>query len=214
MRIPYVLFAVVLGLAGCGTRTSGALQPPPTPAPSSHLARPTPIPSVHVGRPAPGEARCPRSGMRLTAEETSAAMGLRAQGMILTNCGKRVRRVTGYPAVSLLDEDGGRLKVSVDRGARQVTTAVEAPGPRTLTLRPGRSARFGLVWRNTYDDPSRPPVNGATLVVSVAGARLSVDTPVDLGSTGRLGVTAWAYRQAGPCPSRRAHRIACVSPRL
>ncbi|MGW0478754.1 DUF4232 domain-containing protein [Nonomuraea sp. NPDC003214] len=199
MRISYVLVVAALAVAGCGTRTAGAAGSPP--APPRHTVQATPIPPLDSERAAPARSRCPRSGLRLTAEPANAAMGLRAQTLILTNCGKRVRQVSGYPKVRLLDTAGDPLKVRLDRGAQEITTAVADPGPETVTLRPGRSAHFSLAWRNTYTDTSRRSevgaTTGATVVVTAAGTRLTVDTPVDLGSTGVLGVTAWTSPKGG-----------------
>ncbi|MFG1958016.1 DUF4232 domain-containing protein [Nonomuraea sp. NPDC049028] len=168
----------VLCLAGCGVDGPGAAPVGPyhsTIAPRPTSWSPSPTPS------------CPGSGTSLTAEEPNAAMGLRVQTVTLTNCGNKVRSVHGYPRVRLLDKAGEPLDIEIDRGARQVTTAVKDPGSRILSLRPGRSARFTLVWRNTYGGTDHPPALGTTLVVG--GHR--VPGNFDLGSTGRLGVTAW-----------------------
>ncbi|TYB71007.1 DUF4232 domain-containing protein [Nonomuraea sp. PA05] len=177
------LSLAVLCLAGCGVDARATVQDRP-PAPPTAVQRPTP-------RPTP--AACPRSGTSLTAEQPNAAMGLRVQTIILTNCGDEVRSVHGYPRVRLLDEAGERLDLEIDKGAQRITTAVEDPGPVTVSLRPGRSARFALVWRNTYGDTEEAPLLGTTLVVG--GHR--VRGHFDLGSTGRLGVTAWEPAAAG-----------------
>ncbi|WP_327090595.1 DUF4232 domain-containing protein [Nonomuraea sp. NBC_01738] len=124
----------------------------------------------------------------MTAGEANAAMGLRVQTIILVNCGRKPLTLTGYPGLRLQGSDGARLKLRIDHGARRITTAVHDPGPTTVTLRPRASARFALVWRNT-DDGSRDPQAGAT--ITVGSARLTFDSPVDLGTTARLGVTAW-----------------------
>lgn len=214
--------SVVLSLAACGGRpaeagqgTDGVVRPgapgPDAPDPS-YLVRPEPLdltrptpptsarpgqertasPGASPGSPASG---CPASGVRLTADEGDAAMGLRAHSVTLTNCGTGVRRLNGYPEVWLLGEGGDRLRITVDRGARRITTGVDDPGPKALTIEPGRSARFRLVWRNTYDDTSRSPVVGTTLVVTPApgeeGVRVTPAAPYDLGTTDRLGITAW-----------------------
>ncbi|MFG1689722.1 DUF4232 domain-containing protein [Nonomuraea sp. NPDC049269] len=178
-----------------------------------HVRRPSVLPSCalprrlrrgrasrRAGQPAPRHdctaadvvvplplALLPGSGTSLTAEEPNAAMGLRVQTVTLTNCGDKVRSVHGYPRVRLLDEAGEPLDIEIDRGARQITTAVRDPGSRTVTLRPGRSARFALVWRNTYGGTNHPPALGTTLVVG--GHR--IPGHFDLGSTGLLGITAW-----------------------
>ncbi|GAA2212545.1 hypothetical protein GCM10009850_080070 [Nonomuraea monospora] len=162
----------VLCLAGCGVDTRATVQD--RPAPPTAVRRLTP-------------AACPGSGTSLTAEQPNAAMGLRVQTVILTNCGDEVRSVHGYPRVRVLDEAGEPLDLEIDKGAQRVTTAVKDFGPATVSLRPGQSARFALVWRNTYGGTTQAPQLGTTLVVG--GHR--VPGHFDLGSTGRLGVTAW-----------------------
>ncbi|MGW0801507.1 DUF4232 domain-containing protein [Nonomuraea sp. NPDC002799] len=170
---------VVLCLAGCGVGApAGPQHPTPAPRPTSR---------------SPSPPSCPASGTSLTTEEPNAAMGLRVQAVILTNCGDKVRSVHGYPLVRLLDESGEPLDIKIDRGAQRVTTAVKDPGSSTVSLRPGRSARFALVWRNTYGGTTHPPVLGTTVVVD--GHR--VHGHFDLGSTGRLGVTAWQAAETG-----------------
>ncbi|MFI9847127.1 DUF4232 domain-containing protein [Nonomuraea sp. NPDC051941] len=193
-----VVAAALICLAGCGTQAPGAgaapARPTATGLPPGHpLVQPPPT----VWSPPPTPS-CAGSGLLLYAEPPDAAMGLRVQTVTLTNCGDTVRQVEGYPRVRLLDEDGEPLKVKIDRGARRVTTAVEDPGPKAVTVRPGRSAAFTLAWRNTYGGTTRPPAVGATLVVTTGSGRQRVSGLFDLGSTDLLGVTAWK-----PVPVKR-----------
>ncbi|MEW1847454.1 DUF4232 domain-containing protein [Nonomuraea angiospora] len=188
VRVP-VTAAVLICLAGCGARAHGAApaRPTVTALPPGHpLVQPPPT----VWSPPPTPS-CAGSGLLLYAEPPNAAMGLRVQTVTLTNCGDTVRRVKGYPHVRLLDGDGEPLKVKIDRGARRVTTAVEDPGPKAVTVRPGRSAAFTVAWRNTYGGTTHPPAVGATLVVTTDSGRQDVSGRFDLGSTNLLGVTAW-----------------------
>ncbi|MFI6786844.1 DUF4232 domain-containing protein [Nonomuraea sp. NPDC050383] len=195
--------AAVAGLAGCGAQVAGttsALSSPPAVLPA--------VPSPLAVASPPAAKPCPDAGVVLSAGPANAAMGLRVQAVTLTNCGRRARVVEGYPRVRLLDADGDPVKVAVDHGAERITTAVRDPGPRRVTVRPGRSASFTLVWRNTYDDPSRLPAAGATVVVTAGPGgrehRVTPDAPLDLGSTGRLGVTAW--QESPPRPADEAAR--------
>jgi hypothetical protein len=182
LPVALAILAAGTGLTGCGTQAAD---------------RPHPIVSMSPLAIAPSESGpgpCPRSGMRLSAGEANAAMGLRVQTMTLTNCGRKARQVNGYPRVEVLDEDGERLSVELDRGARRVTTAVKDSGDKELTVRRGRSVRFDLVWRNTYDDTSEPPRTGVTVIVTTGRSsehRFSMNSPLDLGSTRLLGITAW-----------------------
>ncbi|MFI6742861.1 DUF4232 domain-containing protein [Nonomuraea sp. NPDC050451] len=188
MRVCVSAVALIC-LAGCAAQAPGAGAAParPTVTPPGHpLAQPPP--TVWSPSPAPS---CAGSGLLLYAEAPTAAMGLRVQTVTLTNCGDTVRQVKGYPRVRLLDEDGEPLEVKIDRGARRVTTAIQDPGPKAVTVRPGRSAAFTLAWRNTYGGTTHPPAVGATLVVTTGSGRQRVSGLFDLGSTNLLGVTAW-----------------------
>ncbi|MEV4582207.1 DUF4232 domain-containing protein [Nonomuraea jabiensis] len=186
-----VTAAALICLAGCGAQAHGAGAAPARPAvtglpPGHPLGQPPPT----VWSPPPTPS-CAGPGLLLYAEPPDAAMGLRVQTVTLTNCGDTVRQVKGYPRVRLVDEAGEPLKVEIDQGARRITTAVEDPGPKAVTVRPGRSAAFTLAWRNTYGGTTRPPAVGATLVVTVGSGRQRVSGLFDLGSTDLLGVTAW-----------------------
>ncbi|MGW3364035.1 DUF4232 domain-containing protein [Streptosporangium canum] len=197
-----VSLGAVLCLAGCGAQAAGGGRAEAAPVPAPLTVSPPFDRPRHVEAdpsPASPPPACPDSGVLLSAGPADAALGLRVQTVVLTNCGHRVRKVGGYPSVRLLDEDGDPLKVKIDPGARRVTTAVKDPGPKPLAVRPGRSARFSLVWRNTYDDTSRPPAVGATVIVTTGpgGSERRISGLVDLGSTGRLGVTAWEEVPAG-----------------
>jgi Protein of unknown function (DUF4232) len=186
----------VLSLAACGRHTvaderaAGSAGPP-----GSSKGAPSRAADTDPLESSPSAPPCV-DGTRLTEGQGDAAMGLRVLTLTLTNCGSQVRRLDGYPTVRLLDKDGDPLEVEIDRGAQKVTIAVKDPGAKPVTLLPGHSARFDLVWRNTYTDISRPPENGATAVVTPApGSKAQRVTPTsgpfDLGSTGRLGITAW-----------------------
>ncbi|MFD9005467.1 DUF4232 domain-containing protein [Streptomyces sp. NPDC059582] len=140
---------------------------------------------------APGE--CPSSGVRVWADEGDAAMGLRIVGLHLENCGTRDYPVDGYPQVTVLDEDLKRIDgVKVFRGSGGISLldGFDDP-PRPVTLKHGESATASLMWRNTTE--AGTPVNAPyTRVVAKPGAAPVTVTPhLDLGTTGKLGVSAW-----------------------
>lgn len=146
-------------------------------------------------------AACPPSGVRMVPGPVEAAMGLRAMGVTLTNCGTVLYTVKGYPAVEVLDEDGEPYgDVRVLQGSRHITTGVPDFGPHIVTLKPGESARTELVWRNTVTEADIPAVNSSYLRIAPLPGRppevLTPDGGIDLGNTGRLATTAWA-RVAG-----------------
>ncbi|MCQ4206252.1 DUF4232 domain-containing protein [Streptomyces longispororuber] len=201
--------AAALLVAGCGTQTAAGGAGPADPAPGGVHADtldtrgPTPPPTAYPSAglpytrgPATPSGPCPDSGMRIVPGVTNPAMGLRVLDVVLTNCGEGTFELYGYPRLGLAESDGTPVEgVRVLKGTKDVTLAVGDPGPRRLTLRPGDSAVTVLVWRNTYADTTNPPVTVDRVTVDPGlgrGTRTVVpDPPLDLGSTGRLGTTAW-----------------------
>ncbi|MBH1937599.1 DUF4232 domain-containing protein [Streptomyces sp. AV19] len=142
---------------------------------------------------APAGAHCPPSGFRLTADDGDAAMGLRVVGLHLENCGTRPRRLDGHPLLELLDEDRKPVPgVDVLRGGGDIAlvTGFDDP-PRPVDLKPGETGFARLMWRNTTGagDPVNVPY---VRVRAEPGSRpLTVIPELDLGTTGKLGVSAW-----------------------
>lgn len=159
---------------------------------------------------------CPAAGVRISSPGSSAAMGLRALGLELVNCGTKPYRLNGYPVLRLFDGDGDTIPVRVVHGAREITSGFDDP-PRPLTLQPGERAGAAVLWRNLVTDPTVVATDGERLEVApeVGGAAqvVGLDGPVDLGNTGRIGVSAWKKatdpaptpaRPGRPVPSRSA----------
>ncbi|MFF9619887.1 DUF4232 domain-containing protein [Streptomyces griseosporeus] len=142
---------------------------------------------------------CPRSGVRVYADQGDAAMGLRAVGLHLENCGTGVYRLDGYPELRLLGEDRTPVTgVRVQHGGDGISSGTGADAtPVPLALKPGEAARATLTWRNTTG--SGDPVNAPYVRVHAKpGADPVTVTPeLDLGTTGRLGVGAWQRADAG-----------------
>ncbi|MFD0414985.1 DUF4232 domain-containing protein [Streptomyces sp. NPDC127108] len=206
---------------GAATRVAGQGGLPPTaagPTPSHAGPTPThagPTPSYRVTPdelpsgaasappygalpPEPRQAGRDCSGRRDTLVEpgpVDAAMGLRAMRVTLTHCGTSTYRLHGYPGLRALGDDGAPLDVSTLRGTGRITTGVPDPGPHPVALRTGESATVVVVWRNTHTDVTRPAVHAPRLrVVPAPGTPARTVTPdggMDLGSTGRIGTTAW-----------------------
>ncbi|MEV6124535.1 DUF4232 domain-containing protein [Streptomyces sp. NPDC052077] len=135
---------------------------------------------------------CPASGLRLTADDGDAAMGLRVVGLHLENCGSRPYALYGYPVVGLLDDAlrpvGG---VEILRGTGDIPMAGDSEPPRPLTLPPGGAAAATLAWRNTTE-AGEPVTVPYVRVRPKEGADPVIVAPnLDLGTTGRLGVSAW-----------------------
>ncbi|MEU5591550.1 DUF4232 domain-containing protein [Streptomyces sp. NPDC020298] len=153
----------------------------------------TKVRSVPVDEaPAPG-GPCPSSGLRLYADEGDAAMGLRAVGLHLVNCGARSQRLTGYPRLSLLDEghrpvDGVRIL----RGGSAIASGTGADGPaHPLSLKPGQSAHAGLVWRNTVLSGTAVNVPYVRVWAKPGASPVMVTPELDLGTTGKVAVGPW-----------------------
>jgi hypothetical protein len=184
-RLACPLTAAVL-LAGCAsTRPAATVAAPTASAPTASAPA------------ASAPATCPPSGARLELGETDAAMGLRALGIHLINCGREPYRVNGYPVVHALDEHRSTLTVRVLHGVTEIAGPLDGwtGPPRPVVLKPGERAAAVMVWRNTYDDISRPPVDAPYLAVAAAAGRpaqvLVPEGGIDLGSTGRLGISPW-----------------------
>jgi hypothetical protein len=184
-RLVVSLTAVTL-LAGCARPVSGYESPPD----------PAPVPS-RTATPSATAATCPPEGVRLEAGEGDAAMGLRVLSITLVNCGSRTYRLNGYPVVRPLDEDRTALKVKVLHGVKEILGSMPWDGPPApVTLEPGQRAGTAVAWRNTYDDIREPPVTVKFLdITPQVGRPTQTVEPtggLDLGSTGRFGVSAWS----------------------
>jgi hypothetical protein len=173
-----------------GTVRAGEL--PPT-APRVTQAKVLDVTKVPAGEAPAAQGTCPVSGIRVSADEGDAAMGLRVVGLQLDNCGTRDYTVEGYPLLELLDNDLKPVDgVEILDGSSEITTgAGPDKQPRPVTLSPGESATAGLVWRNTTE--SGTPVNVPYVRVRAkTGADPVTVTPnLDLGTTGKLGVRPW-----------------------
>lgn len=142
--------------------------------------------------PAPAGS-CPPSGVRLTADEGDAAMGLRVVGLRLENCGGRPYSLDGYPALELLGEDRKPVAdVEVVRGSGGIAQVAGFDDPpRPVTLEPGETASAGLMWRNTTEFGTPVHVPYVRVTAGPGADPVTVTPELDLGTTGTLGVRAW-----------------------
>lgn len=169
----------------------------------------TKVRSVPEAEVSSASGTCPKSGVHIYVDEGDAAMGLRALGLHLVNCGKVPYRLDGYPKLELQDEDHETVDgVRILEGTDGISTGLGGDGsPRPVVLGPGEAAVASLAWRNTTQ--AGEPVNAPYVRVWArpAAAPVIVVPELDLGTTGRLGVGAWrkdeTYRGVGGTPSTR-----------
>ncbi|MDG4794245.1 DUF4232 domain-containing protein [Micromonospora sp. WMMD1082] len=198
---PVLLAATLALLGGCAPVGDVASAPPGTPA-----ARPPGDDGPSAGN-GPTSA-CPDSGVRISSPGVSAAMGLRAMGLELVNCGDRPYRLNGYPAPQLRDAGGNVIGVRVIHGAKGITSGFDDP-PRPLLLAPGEAAGAALLWRNLVTDPTVVATNAEHLAVAPLPGQpvqeVAMEGGIDLGNTDRLGVSAWQKREPStPTPTPAA----------
>ncbi|NXY99525.1 DUF4232 domain-containing protein [Streptomyces sp. BR123] len=127
-----------------------------------------------------------------------SAMGVRILAVELVNCSAGPYELEGHPQIRLLDKKRTPIEAEVRHGSGGIAGGVpnmDGPAER-LVLQPGRTASFGMLWRNLVTDPSVPAAEGwAVEVTPKPGAptvTAELTDSVDLGNTGRLGVSAWA----------------------
>jgi hypothetical protein len=123
-------------------------------------------------------------------------MGLRAMRVDLLNTGARPYTVRGHPALRVLDAERRPLDVAVLEGTAKISRIEKFDGPaRQVTAAPGEHLVAVVVWRNTVTDTQVPATTGRYLEVAPATGRparlLTPEGGLDLGSTGRLAVSAW-----------------------
>ncbi|MEU5335466.1 DUF4232 domain-containing protein [Streptomyces asoensis] len=173
-----------------GTVRQGALVPGASRVTTVRVGEVTKVPADE----APAEAGvCPTSGVRLTADDGDAAMGLRVVGLVLENCGERDYTLDGYPQVSLMDEDREPVEgVRVLKGSGGIATVAGFDDPpRPVTLKPGQRASAGLMWRNTTGSGTAVDVPYVRVRARSGADPVMVTPHLDLGTTGKLGVGPW-----------------------
>ncbi len=146
---------------------------------------------------------CPAPGVKIEMGTVDGAMGLRASSLRMTNCGTEPYTVEGYPVVGLLDDERQPFDVQVLHGAEPITsgdnfctaTGRFDDGPRPVTLAPGEQAVAGVVWRNLtadeFDLIVAAPYLSVAPIDGEAPQEVAADGVIDLGTTGRLGISAW-----------------------
>ncbi|MFJ9173495.1 DUF4232 domain-containing protein [Streptomyces sp. NPDC102360] len=173
-----------------GTVRAGKLQPS---APRVTQAKVLEVTKVPADEAPAGTGTCPASGIRVSVDRGDAAMGLRVVGLHLANCGERDYNVEGYPLLELLDDDFKRVDgIKVLDGTGGIATGIGRDGPpRPVVLRPGESASASLAWHNTTQAGTAVNVPHVRVRAKAGAAPVTVTPHLDLGTTGKLGVSPW-----------------------
>ncbi|MEU4336805.1 DUF4232 domain-containing protein [Micromonospora lupini] len=182
--------AAVLLLAACTIDEHRYQGGDPTGPPPPPRVTATATPSASVDP----LANCPASGVRIRSTGGDAAMGLRALGVELINCGQRPYQLNGYPVLWVLNEQRKPIILRVVNGAEEITSGFDQP-PKPVTLQRGERAVATVLWRNLVTDSEVVATAGAYLTVAPAAGQpaqeVDPDGPIDVGNTGQIGVSAW-----------------------
>ncbi|MFJ7253365.1 DUF4232 domain-containing protein [Streptomyces sp. NPDC098085] len=202
--------ALGLSLSGCAGFLVPAGEGEPEPAPSAPYrvhADPLPssfpsVPAALPDRPPPSaqgpgptptavadRTGCPPSGVVVGMGEVQAALGHRAVGLTLTNCGPKPYRVHGYPSVRALDDAGRPLPVPVNPGSSYMGTD---RGPEEVVLKPGETVRSLLAWVSTPTGGDL--IEGDALEIAPAPGLEARTFPLegsDVRLLDELNMTAW-----------------------
>lgn len=180
---------------GPGQRVRGTVEAGELPPSAPTVARVsvTQVRSVPAAEAPATTGPCPPSGVRVTADDGDAAMGLRVVGLHLENCSDRPYTLDGYPTLQLLDEDRRPVTgVQVLHGSDGIATVTGFDDrPLPLTLKPGQRASSGLTWRNTVTVGTVVNVPYVRVNAKPGAAWVTVTPELDLGTTGKLGVGPW-----------------------
>jgi Protein of unknown function (DUF4232) len=135
--------------------------------------------------------------LEITAGVSDAAMGLRVMTLEMKNTGTRPYVVNGYPSVQVLDDEQKLLDIQTGEGSLGISTVdgFDDP-PKQLTVKPGEKVVSSLLWRNTVTRSDVVATSGAYLDVAPArgeaAQRVHPGQALDLGNTGKLGVSPWS----------------------
>ncbi len=165
---------------------------PSSPGPAARgPERPPAPPASSAGTP-PG--RCSSGRPEVSMGEVQAALGHRAVGLTLTNCGKEPHQVYGYATVQALDPDGKVLDIWVNRGSSYMG---QDKGPASVILDPGESVRSLLSWTS---NPSAGRLRQASaLAIAPAPGEKAQKFPLEgeMRTVDELTLTAWSAGSAG-----------------
>lgn len=161
---------------------------------------------VAAAAPPPSGAPCAAADLRLAVEGGDAGMGHRLTTLALRNAGAAACTVSGYPTVSLLD-DQGRALTSVRAVPATGGYLVQGRVPTPVAIRPGQAAWFDLAWSVIpHEDQGETVCPSARTVRVVApGAAAPIDLPLAFtpcgGQVEVSPVRPVAEASTGPAPA-------------
>lgn len=205
--------------AGCSGSTAHAIPPdqhPTTTAPTSTPAPPTstgsppsvsatapsplpstPAPSTPATSAAPAASTCAAADLAASIVPSSGAAGHESEFITLTNRSSQPCTMIGYPGVELLDTNGAPV-VNAARGCVYIpcsTTAVP------VSVAPGASAYFELVWQGNPPEPAQTTCpHGTMALVTPPNAYDQLHIPVNIAPCGLPPVFGVGTVQFGPSP--------------
>ena len=137
----------------------------------------------------PQQGPCTRAGTSVAIGAVDAALGHRAFGIELRNCSREPVVVRGYPAVRVLDAQRGPLSVRVERGSSYMG---RDPGPKRITLAPGKRLVSLMSWSATVTDGDKSEGEFVRIEPRPGDPPTTLGVWLDLGTTAEVSVIAWS----------------------
>ena len=176
--------AFVLG--ACGTESyqpvgQTGVQPHDPPATPKTTAMP------HFNGPQQGP--CTKAGTAVSVGAVDAALGHRALGIQLRNCSREPIAIDGYPVVRVLDAQRKAFPVRIEHGSSYMG---RDPGPKRITLAPGKRLVSLISWSATVTDGKKADGEFVTIQPAPGHPPTTFGVWLDLGTTAEVSVIAWS----------------------
>lgn len=137
----------------------------------------------------PQNGPCTKAGTSVAIGAVDAALGHRAFGIELCNCSRKPVVVDGYPTVKVLDAQRKPMPVRVERGSSYMG---RDPGPKRITLAPGKRLVSLVAWSATVTDGKKGEGEFVTIQPRPGDPPTTFGVWLDLGTTGEVSVIAWS----------------------
>lgn len=137
----------------------------------------------------PQQGSCTKAGTSVAIGAVDAALGHRAFGIELRNCSRRPFVVSGYPTVRVLDAQRRPLPVRVEHGSSYLG---RDPGPKRITLAPGKRLVSQVSWSATVTDGDKAEGEFVRIGPRPGDPPTTFGVWLDLGTTAEVSVIAWS----------------------